>query len=228
MYYDSFTPRTGPAAMPSPRLRIAPYFSGRVGTFDDFLEEFKARAHDCRLTDPQRVDALVCYVDPSLRKTCKSLNGYRSCDWSLFWCSLVNVFGTTIPHHQITKQKLHNLVEDSCRMQMDRKEDVLQYYRMFKHYSDPLVRSGHLTETKRDVEFWYSFHPHDRDILWPRLLALYPFHRHNIPFQFKNVFDCACRVFAYEEHLSFWPQDQEFEHWNITHRCPSSSYPSDP
>jgi hypothetical protein len=228
MYYDSFAPRTRPAAMPSPRSRIVPYFSGRVGTFDNFLEEFEARAYDCRLTDLQQVDALVCYVNPSFCKTCKSLNGYQSCEWSLFRHSLVNVFGTTIPHHQITKQKLHNLVEDSCRMQMDRKEDMLQYYRTFKHYSDPLIRSGHLTEMNCDIEFWYGFHPHNRDILWQRLLAVYPFHQHDIPFHFEDVFDCACRVFAYEERLLFWPGDQEFKHPRISRRYPSHSYTPDP
>jgi hypothetical protein len=127
------------------------------------------------------------------------------------------------------KQKLRNLVEDSSRIRMDREEDVLQYYRTFKHYSDPLVRSGHLTETKRDVEFWYGFHPHDRDILWRCLLTLYPFHRHDIPFHFENVFNCACRVFAYEERVSFRPREQEFEHPSISsRRYPSHPYTSDP
>ncbi|KAN0133117.1 hypothetical protein V8E53_009147 [Lactarius tabidus] len=235
MYYTSkddynpyYAPHIGPAAMPSPHSRSAPYFSGRCGTFEEFLEEFEARAYDCRLTDLQRVDVLVRYVDPPVRETCKSLNGYRSCDWSLFRHSLVNVFGTTTTRHQIMKQKLRNLVEDSSRIRMDREEDVLQYYRTFKHYSDPLVRSGHLTETNRDVEFWYGFHPHDRDILWQRLLAVHPFHRNDIPFHFEDVFDCACKVFAYEERLSFWPRDQEFEHPSISRRYPSHPYTSDP
>jgi hypothetical protein len=45
---------------------------------------------------------------------------------------------------------------------------------MFQHYSDPLICSGHLTDTNHDIEFWYSFHPHDCDILWQCLLAMFP------------------------------------------------------
>jgi hypothetical protein len=228
MYCDSFAPRTGPAAMPSHRSKIAPYFSGRRGTFEDFLEEFEARAYDCRLTDPQRVDSLVCYVDSSFREKCKSLNGYRSCDWSLFRHSLINTFGTITPHHQTMKQKLRNFVEDSSRMRMDREDDVLQYYRTFQHYSDPLIHSGYLTEKDRDIEFWYGFHPHDRDVVWPRLLAMYPFQPHDIPFHFDRVFDCACRAFSYDERLSFRPQEQEFESRNVSRRNTSPSYTSDP
>jgi hypothetical protein len=231
MYYDPYAPRTGPDAMPSHRSKIAPYFSGRRGTFKDFLEEFEARAYDCRLTDPQRVDSLVCYVDSSFREKCKSLNGYSSCDWSLFRHSLINAFGTITPRHQIMKQKLHNFVEDSSRMQMDREDDVLQHYRMFQHYSDPLVHSGHLTEKDRDIEFWYGFHRDDRDALWPRLLASYPFQPHDIPFHFERILNCACRTFAYEERLSFGPREQEFKSRSVTRRLPrypSSSYTSDP
>jgi hypothetical protein len=143
--------------MPSPHSRIAPYFSGHVGTFDAFLEEFKARAYDCRLTDLQQVNTLVRYVNPSFCEMCKSLNGYWSCNWILFQHSLINTFSTITPHHQIMKQKLSNFVKDSSRMHMDRKEDVLQYYQMFKHYSNPLVCSGHLTETNRDIKFGTAF-----------------------------------------------------------------------
>jgi hypothetical protein len=217
--------------MPSPRSKITPYFSGCRGSFEDFLEEFEARAYDCRLTDPQRVDSLVCYVDLSFCEMCKSLNGYRSCNWSLFRHSLINTFGTITPHHQTMKQKLCNFVEDSSRKRMDRKDDILQYYQTFQHYSDPLVHSGYLTEKDRNIEFWYGFHPHDRDVVWPRLLAMYPFQPHDIPFHFDCVFDCACRAFSYNERLLLRPQEQEFESWNITHRLPrypSSSYVSDP
>jgi hypothetical protein len=220
-------PRTGPAAMPSPRSKHAPYFSGHRGTFEDFLEEFEARAYDCRLTDPQRVDTLVCYVDSAFRDMCKSLNGYRLCDWSLFRHSLINAFGIITPRHQIMKQKLYKFAEDSSRMRMYREDDVLQYYRTFQHFSNPLIHSGYLTEKDRDIEFWYGFHPHDRDVIWPRLLDLYPFQPHDIPFHFERIFDCACRAFAYVERLSSWPREQELERPRLP-RYPSSSYTSDP
>ena len=114
-YYSRFAPRTGPAAMPSPRSRHAPYFSGRRGTLEAFLEEFEREAYDCRLTDPQRVDILISYIDPYLHEFCRSLDGFCSCDWRLFRHSLVNVYGTPISHHQIKRQKLRDFIEDSSR-----------------------------------------------------------------------------------------------------------------
>ena len=41
MYYDPYAPRIGPTAMPLPLSKIVPYFAGRFGTFEDFLEEFE-------------------------------------------------------------------------------------------------------------------------------------------------------------------------------------------
>ena len=78
MHYDQYRPRTGPAAMPSPHSRHVPYFSGRHGTLEGFLEEFEREAYGCRLTDPQRVDALVSYINPYIRDFCRSLNGFHS------------------------------------------------------------------------------------------------------------------------------------------------------
>ena len=212
-YSDSnrFAPRIGPEAMPSPHPRSAPYFSGRAETFDDFLEEFEAQANNCELTGPQRVDALVHYVDSPFLSMCKSLNGYRSCDWHSFRQSLIHTFGSTLPPHRAKIQKLRNFVEDSSRTRMGREDEVLQYYSSFQHYSDPLVYSGHLTRKDRDIEFWYGFHPHDRDVLWPRLLALCPYQPLNVPFYYKDIFDCACSAFAYEERPSFRPREEEFE-----------------
>ncbi|KAH9019040.1 hypothetical protein EDB84DRAFT_628651 [Lactarius hengduanensis] len=45
--------------------------SFRVDSFEDFLGEFEGLAYDCALTDPQRVDVIVRYVEPSIRsKSC--------------------------------------------------------------------------------------------------------------------------------------------------------------
>ena len=50
---DPFAPRTGPAAMPSPRSKFVLYFLGCADTFEDFLEDFEGRAYDRELTDSQ-------------------------------------------------------------------------------------------------------------------------------------------------------------------------------
>ena len=63
MHYDSFAPRTRLAAMRSPRSRIAPYFSERLGTFENSLEEFEHLSTDG--PSASRRDCLPC-VDPSL------------------------------------------------------------------------------------------------------------------------------------------------------------------
>ncbi|KAH9161209.1 hypothetical protein EDB89DRAFT_2080811 [Lactarius sanguifluus] len=219
MYYDDededddpYAPRIGPAAMPSPRSRFAPYYSGYANTFEDFLEEFEGRAYDCELTDPQRVDVIIRYVDLSLRELCRTLDGFRSRDWPRFRQSLINVFGNSTPRHQVMRQKLRSYVQDSSRSRMNCEDDVLQYYRQFLCYSAPLVHAGHLTEEDRDAAFWYGFHPEDREVLRPRLLGKNPFQLPDVPFHFEDVFGCARAAFAYNDYFSSpWSQKKQFE-----------------
>ncbi|KAH9009742.1 hypothetical protein EDB84DRAFT_1571028 [Lactarius hengduanensis] len=227
MYYDDdddddpYVPRIGPAAMPSPRSKFAPYYSGHADSFEDFLEEFEALAYDCALTDPQRVDVIIRYVDPSMREFWKSLNGYRSRDWPLFRQSLVNIFGNPIPRHQIMRQKLHSHVQDSSRRRMDCEDDVSQYYRQFLCYSAPLVHTGHLSEEERDAAFWYGFHPEDRKVVWPRLLGKNPLQPPDVPFHFEDVFDCARAAFAYDNYFpSPWSHAKQFEPLSLRREQP--------
>ncbi|KAH9039887.1 hypothetical protein EDB85DRAFT_2141003 [Lactarius pseudohatsudake] len=218
MYYDDdedddpYAPRTGPAAMPSPRSKYAPYYSGYANTFEDFLEDFEGRAYDCALTDPQRVDTLVRYVDPTLRELCRTFDGFRSPNWSLFRQSLVNVFGNPTPRHQIMRQKLRSYVQDSSRTRMYCEDDVLQYYRQFIRFGLPLVHAGHLSEEERDAAFLYGFHPLDREVLRPRLLGKHPLQPLDIPFHFEDVFGCARAAFAYDDYFpSPWSHAKQFE-----------------
>jgi hypothetical protein len=227
MYYSDkdnpYAPRTGPAAMPSPRSKHAPYFSGRRDTFEEFLAEFEDLAHDCRLTNPERVDTIIHYVNPSTRELCKTLHGYYSRDWTSFRHSLLDAFGRFIPRHEIDRQKLHDFIKDSSRTRMACEEDVLQYHKAFIHYTVPLIHSRHLTESERDVEFWYGFHPRDRDLLWPRLLHLCPFQPRNVPFRSEDVLYFAHRAFAYEEHRQFSSRESHFEPRSVDRRYPSYS-----
>ncbi|KAH9010326.1 hypothetical protein EDB85DRAFT_2161497 [Lactarius pseudohatsudake] len=222
MYYDDddddpYAPRTGPAAMPSPRSKFAPYYSGCTDSFEDFLEEYEGLAHDCALTDPQRVDVLIRYVAPSLRDFWRSLNGYRSHDWPLFRQSLIDVFGNPTPRHQIMRQKLHSHVQDSSRRRMDCEDDVLQYYRQFLCYSAPLVHAGHLSEEERDAAFWYGFHPEDRQVLQPRLLSKNPLQPPDIPFHFEDIFCCARGAFAFGNPFPPWLHEQQFQSSSARH-----------
>ena len=92
MYHDSYAPCTGLAAMQSPRLKHTPYFLGWRDTFEDFLAKFEDLTYRCRLTDQQQVDALICYVNSSFHKYCRTLSGYHLRNWTWFWHSLVNAF----------------------------------------------------------------------------------------------------------------------------------------
>ena len=210
MYYDDnddnpYAPRIGPAAMPSRHSKFAPYFSGRTDEFDDFLKEFESLASDCKLTDPQRVDALVRYVDSSTREFCKVLNGYSSRDWPLFQQSLIDVFRSIVPRHRVRKQKLRAYVQESSGRRMECMDDVLWYYQKFLCLSAPLVHTGHLSKEDRNAAFFDGFHPKDRKLLIPRLLAKHPFQPYDIPFHFEDIYDCACGAFAYYDRFyPFW------------------------
>ncbi|KAH9044080.1 hypothetical protein EDB83DRAFT_1576383 [Lactarius deliciosus] len=208
---DPYAPRTGPAAMPSPRLKYAPYYSGCTDTLEDFLEEFEGLAYDCELTDPQRVDVLIRYVAPLLRDFWRSLNGYRSHDWPLFRQSLIKVFGSTTPRPQVMRQRLLSYVQDSSRTRMNCADDVIRYYRQFLCLGEPLVHSGHLTKEDRNAAFWYGFHPEDREVLWPRLLGKNPFQPSDVPFHFEDVFVCARGAFAYGNPFPPWLYEQQFQ-----------------
>ncbi|KAH9080264.1 hypothetical protein EDB83DRAFT_2513179 [Lactarius deliciosus] len=216
MYYDDedddpYAPRIGPAAMPSPRSKFAPYYSGHADTFEDFLEEYEGLAYDCALTDPQRVDVIIRYVNPSLRDFWRSLSGYHSRDWPQLRQSLINIFGNPTPRHQIMKQKLRSYIQDSSRSRMLCEDDVLRYYRKFICFGIPLVHTGHLSEDERDAAFWYGFHHDDREVLRPRLLGKNPFQPSNIPFHFEDVLSCARAAFAYEDSFSPWSHAKQFE-----------------
>ncbi|KAI9432410.1 hypothetical protein BJY52DRAFT_1400296 [Lactarius psammicola] len=226
MYYDDYDPRVGPAAMPSPRSEYAPYYSGCADTFEDFLDEFEGRAYDCELTDPQRVDAIIRYVDPSIQELCRTLSGFRPRDWSMFRQSLLDTFGCTTPRPQVMRQKLQSYVQDSSRTRMDSVDDVLQYYRDFLCLSAPIVHSGHLTEEDRDAAFWHGFHPEDRSKLWPRLIGKNPLQPHGIPFHFEDVLSCARGTFAYDGYFSSWTPEHRSKPSSVRREQPVAEHVS--
>ena len=84
-----------------------------------------------------------------------------------------------------------------------------------------------MSKEERNIEFWYGFHPHDRDVLWPRLLASYPFSHTTFPFTMKTFTIARGECSTYEERPSFWPREQEFEPRSISRKY-SPSLMSDP
>ncbi|KAH9036804.1 hypothetical protein EDB85DRAFT_2203617 [Lactarius pseudohatsudake] len=226
MYYDEeedddpYAPCTGPAAMPSPRSKYAPYYLGCTDSFEDFLEQYEGLVYDCALTDPQRVDVLIRYVAPSLRDFWRSLNRYRSHNWPLFRQSLIDVFSNPTPRHQIMRQKLHSHVQETSRTRMHCEDDVLRYYRQFICFGLPLVHAGHLSEEERNTAFWYGFHPLDREVLQPRLLGKNPSQPPDVPFHFEDVLSRARAAFAYVDYFPSWLHAKQFQSPSVRREQP--------
>jgi hypothetical protein len=69
----------GPAAMPPPRSRAAPFFSEALDDpINDFLAEYLELADGHGLTEQQKVELVVWYVDAKLHNHWKSMAGYAS------------------------------------------------------------------------------------------------------------------------------------------------------
>jgi len=68
---------SGPAAMPSACSKHVPSFMGDINKpIEDFLQEYKELADSCRLTDHQKVETIIRYVDISQCNLWKSLEGF--------------------------------------------------------------------------------------------------------------------------------------------------------
>jgi len=71
--------------MPSVRSKLAPHFTGEVEfPIQDFLEEYEELADKCGLTNFQKVETVIRYVDRSQRHIWQSLPGYINCNWDDF------------------------------------------------------------------------------------------------------------------------------------------------
>ena len=197
---DPFAPRTGPAAMLSPRSKFAPYFLGRPDTFEGFLEDFEGRAYDRELTGSQRVDTFIRYVDPPTVSSAGRL------------MYIMHATGLSFGNYSCTPLALshHGIVSESRSCTTTSKTlpehewfAKLQYYRQFRSFSAPLIHTGHLSEEDRDAAFWCGFHPVDHEALRSRLHGKHPFQPLDISFPFEDIFGYTCGAFSYEEFFSF-------------------------
>ncbi len=70
---------SGPATMPRPCSNTAPFFSGALDDpINDFLAEYSELADGHGLSEQQKCELVVWYVDPNLRNHWKSMGGYAS------------------------------------------------------------------------------------------------------------------------------------------------------
>jgi len=167
----------GPAMMPSPHSRWAPYFSGQTGDLiEGFLSEYEEFAHHCGLTDCQKVEAITCYVPYSLGNSWKSLDGYQARSWPDLRLGLQDIYrSTTVPdHHWLTGEGLADFIQHSLELRMSNEDDVHYYYQWFQALIKPLLDSQTVTTSLYNTLFWAGFHIRDRAKIYVRLIAKHP------------------------------------------------------
>jgi hypothetical protein len=178
--------------MPSHRTNSTPYFSDPDNdSLADFLFEFEGLALDHNLTGPQKVEAILRYIPPSTRNFWMTLNGYSTSDWGTFRASLEALYPDLNLISSYTRQRLQDFVDISARTQLKDYSDFMTYYRRFLHYSNHLVNTNQILDDDRSREFFYGFHPTDRDGLLQRLQALRPTQPSRTPYDFTNIHDMA-------------------------------------
>jgi hypothetical protein len=109
------------------------------------------------------------YVPSRLREFWQTLDGYATNDWRTYRASIEKIYPDTSASTRFTKKALHELVDSWARTPMRGEEDVLQYYRRFLEYSNPLRTAQTLSEEDRNAEFFKGFHPEDREVINDRL-----------------------------------------------------------
>jgi hypothetical protein len=129
-----------PQNMPHYRDCHAPYFSGRVNDpITDFLQQYKEAADACALTDQQKVELCLRYVNPSLRDRWKRLDGYATQVWADFRAALEAKYAGATSKTGNNQNKLRDLIRRSSKARKTSEEDIIKYYRQFDLLTEPLV-----------------------------------------------------------------------------------------
>ena len=183
--------------MPAPHTRGTPYFSERPNeSLTNFLVEYDTLATAHGLTDDQKVTTLSGYASPRLREFWQTLNGYNTGDWTTYRASIQALYPNTSASTRFTKKALHDLVDSWARTPMRDDDEVLEYYRRFLEYSNPLHTARLLTNEDRNAEFFQGFHPEDREVLNDRLHAFRPNHPEDQAYELEDTFQVAQRYFS--------------------------------
>ena len=194
----------GPAMMPSPHSRWAPYFSGQTGDLiEGFLSEYEEFAHHCGLTDCQKVEAITRYVPHSLGDFWKSLNGYWARSWPDLRLSLQDTYRSTTVQdcHWLTGEGLAEFIQHSSELCMSNENDMCYYYQWFQVLIKPLLDSQTVTTSWYNMLFWFRFHIRDHTKIYVRLIAKHPDQRSAEAFDCLDVYNVARRIFSGNHHL---------------------------
>jgi len=151
--------------MLSARLKLAAHFSGEIEhPIEDFLEEYKELADNCRLSNLQKVETVIRYVDRSQCHIWQSLPGYINRNWDDFRNDLCEEHITPSAENQFSRQKLAEFTNKYAQRRMNDETDVINYQRQFNNLAKVLVKSGRVTEREHNTTFWCSFHPDCREL----------------------------------------------------------------
>jgi hypothetical protein len=94
----AYAPALSTAAMPLVRSKLMPRFLGNIEQpIEDFLEEYKRLADRYGLTGPQKVEAVIWYIDHSQHHIWQHLPGFLNCDWDMFHNELHKEYVTPTP-----------------------------------------------------------------------------------------------------------------------------------
>ena len=199
---------TGPAAMPAPRSNKAPFFGDQSGdTLEVFLREYENLAFTHSLTPRERVEQIIRYISPELSDLWQFLDGYGTRDWSTFKQSIKEIYGEASVMSRYSKQRLREFIKLTSKSRMADEEDVRTYYKRFLVLCKPLIQHRKITEEECNAAFWGGFHPEDRRLMIPRLIASYPHHPKAQPFDYEDVFKVARAEFTSGHFTAFTLED---------------------
>ena len=187
----------GIAAMPTPKSRHAPHFSGEDDDIlSEFLHEYEGLADGNGLTERQKVEEITCYVPRNLRKLWVTLPGYKAFKWHRFRRELEELHPDA-EEHACTRQELSRFVELSAETHIRNEKDVMKYYRNFLTLAVPLAENHVLTANDFNAEFFQGFHRDDRDIIAEEIrFNVNPRHPATEPFDMHGVLAAARQYFA--------------------------------
>jgi hypothetical protein len=181
-----------PTAMPLSCSQTVPYFSRHIDdSLDNFLKEYEELAKDCRLTEQQKCEMVLCYVALTHCDLWKSLDEFHLSDWMRFHQALSCNYVSPSRQGQYSKQKLLEFVKSSSRSHMTEEEDILWYFRCFILLSKPLLNSQQLTKEEQNTAFWYGFHPDNHREMSSHLFGQHPKQPKGHTFNYEDIFDVA-------------------------------------
>ena len=187
----------GVATMPSTQDRLAPFFSSKIDYLvEEFIQEFEEIADGHRLTNQQKVETIIRYIDTSQHHIWKSLQGYLNRNWHNFCNELRNEYVNPTTQGQFSKQRLVNYTDKSAQVPMKDEADVIDYHCNFNSLSKLLLDEGRITTGKHNTIFWRGFHPNNRQELYERLIAKKLDQPKGQAFDLQDVLHIARQIFS--------------------------------